>query len=351
MMNSPSADAPPTIPVRSPADLLALVPYLIGFHPSASLCVVGTKESAVTCAFRYDLPDAGHLEEFSSALASMIAGKPVEVVVLAGYGPEQDVTPAMNAAREAMVTAGVRVADALRADQGRYWSYICGDDTCCPPEGTPYYASTSAAAAAAVACRMTALPDRGELAASIATEQGPFRTAVEDATERAVEQIEKQMRGPGGARGFILEVRQMIGNALNTYRNGERLGVDDVARLSVLLGSIRLRDEAWVTIKPGGLETQLMLWSDLTRRATVNTAACASLLAFTAWLDGNGALANIAVDRALEADPGYSMARLIADLLAFGLPPGVAATLPTAEELAAMDLAAGDDPEEAAGAE
>jgi hypothetical protein len=351
MTNSPSVNAPTTIPVRSPVDLLALVPYLIGFHPSASLCVVGMKESAVTCALRYDLPDSDRLEEFSSSLAPMIAGKPVEVVVLAGYGPEQDVTPVMNAAREAMATAGVRVADALRADQGRYWSYVCGNDACCPPEGTTYNASTSAAAAAAVMCGMTALPDRGELAASITPEDGPSRRAMEDATRRAAEQIEKQMRGPGGARGFILEIRQLITNALDTHRNGERLGVDDVARLSVLLGSIRLRDEAWVTIKPGDLETQLMLWSDLTRRATVNASACASLLAFTAWLDGNGALANIAVDRALEADSGYSMARLMGDLLAVGLPPGAAGILPTAEELAAMDLAAGDDADESAGSE
>ena len=350
MTNSTSAEGPTTIPVRSPADLLALVPYLIGFHPSASLCVVGMRESAVTCAFRYDLPDSDRLDEFSSSLAPMIAGKPVEVVVLAGYGPEADVTLVMSAAREAMTTAGVRVADALRADQGRYWSYVCGNDACCPPEGTPYDASISAAAAAAVTAGMTALPDRGELVASIAPEDGSSRRAVEGAASRAAEQIERQMRGPGGARGFIPEIRQRISNALDTYQNGERLGVDDVARLSVLLGSIRLRDEAWVTIKPGDLETQLMLWSDLTRRATVNAAACASLLAFTAWLDGNGALANIAVDRALDADPGYSMARLMGDLLAVGLPPDTAEVMPTAEELAAMDLAA-DDPEESAGSE
>lgn len=350
MTNSPSINAPTTIPVQSPADLLALVPYLIGFHPSASLCVVGIMQSAVTCAFRYDLPDSDRIEEFASTLAPMIASKPVEVVVLAGYGPEPDVTPVMNAAWEAMVTAGVRVADALRADQGRYWSYVCGNAACCPPEGTPYDATASAAAAAAVTAGMTALPDRADLAASIAPEDGSSRRAVEDATRRAAEQIEKHMRRPGGARGLVLEIRQRISGTLETYQNDERLGVDDVARLSVLLGSIRLRDEAWVTIKPGNLEPHLRLWTDLTRRATANAAACASLLAFTAWLDGNGVLANIAVDRALEVDPGYSMARLMGDLLSLGLSPTVAGILPTAEELAAMDLAA-DDPGESAGSE
>lgn len=348
MTNSPSVNAPTSIPVRRPADLLALIPYLIGFHPSASLCVVGMMRSAVTCALRCDLPNADRLGEFSSTLAPVIAGKPIEAVVLAGYGPEPEVTPVMNAAREAMATAGVRVADALRADQGRYWSYLCGDDGCCPPEGTPYDTSVSAAAAAAVTAGLTALPDRADLAASLAPEAGPARRAMEDATRQAAEQLEEHLRDPGEVRGFVPEIRQVINSALDTYQNGDRLGVDDVARLSVLLGAIRLRDEAWVTIKPRSIETHLRLWTDLTRRATVNVAACASLLAFTAWLDGNGALANIGVDRALKADSGYSMARLMRELLAVGLPPTIAGILPTAEELAAMDPAV-DDPGDSAG--
>ena len=42
------------------------------------------------------------------------------------------------------------------------------------------------------------------------------------------------------------------------------------------------------------------LWTDLTRRACPGyVAAPAALLAFTAWQAGNGALANLALDRAL----------------------------------------------------
>ena len=40
--------------------------------------------------------------------------------------------------------------------------------------------------------------------------------------------------------------------------------------------------------------------------------APASLLAFTAWQCGEGALANVAIERALGADPAYSMALLLA---------------------------------------
>ena len=56
----------------------------------------------------------------------------------------------------------------------------------------------------------------------------------------------------------------------------------------------------------------LRLWSDLTRLARPGyVAAPASLLAFVAWQAGDGALANVALDRALADDPRYSMARLL----------------------------------------
>ena len=63
------------------------------------------------------------------------------------------------------------------------------------------------------------------------------------------------------------------------------------------------------------------LWTDLVRRAQPGyVAAPACLLAFTAWQGGDGALANIALDRALADDPDYSMALLLRDVLDAGHP-------------------------------
>jgi len=59
------------------------------------------------------------------------------------------------------------------------------------------------------------------------------------------------------------------------------------------------------------------------------------LLAFTAWQSGEGALANIALDRALADIPGYSMALLLRDALAAGMPPSAARLPMTPEEVAA----------------
>lgn len=337
MTNRTNTGAPITIRVKRPADVLALLPYLIGFHPADSLCVVGLTDQAVMCAFRCDLPGSDDLETFASALANTISEKPVQAAFLVGYGPGQAVTPVIEAARQAMATAGIQVADALRAQDGRYWSYLCTDVSCCPPDGTPYDVGGSAVAATAVASGLTALPARDDLVAGIGPEDDPARTAMREATRQASADLDPQLRDPGRVLGLIPQVRRIMHDALERYENGGRLDDQDAAQLSVLLGSIRLRDEAWVTIRPDRLKPQLLLWRDMTRRATVNVAACASLLAFTAWQDGNGALANVAVDRAKETDPGYRMAALMAQVLAMALPPDAGAAMLTADDLAAYD--------------
>ncbi len=54
-----------------------------------------------------------------------------------------------------------------------------------------------------------------------------------------------------------------------------------------------------------------------------------------AWQSGDGALANVALDRALGDDPDYSMALLLRQVINAGAPPSMAALPMTPEEVAA----------------
>ena len=99
---------------------------------------------------------------------------------------------------------------------------------------------------------------------------------------------------------------------------------------------MRVRDDAWARMVPGHIQAHLRLWTDLVRRAPARYApAPASLLAFTAWQAGNGALANVAAQRALAADPEYSMAMLILEAIGAGMPPSAARLPMSPEEVAA----------------
>jgi hypothetical protein len=99
---------------------------------------------------------------------------------------------------------------------------------------------------------------------------------------------------------------------------------------------MRIRDDAWARMDPAHRSAHRRLWSDLVRHAQPGyVAAPASLLAFTAWQDGDGTLANIALDRALADNPDYSMARLLRSALNAGTPPSAAVLPMTPGQVAA----------------
>jgi hypothetical protein len=111
----------------------------------------------------------------------------------------------------------------------------------------------------------------------------------------------------------------------------------------VALRELRVRDDAWARMDPAHAEAHQRLWLDVTRRAQPGYAAApAALLAFVAWQSGDGALANVALDRALGDDPDYSMALLLRQVINAGAPPSMA-TLPMSPEEVAASYADADD--------
>jgi hypothetical protein len=134
--------------------------------------------------------------------------------------------------------------------------------------------------------------------------------------------------------------RQEIQRAIRRYRAGGSIdSIGHLAWLAVLLADLRVRDDAWARMDPAYQAQHCRLWTDVLRAAALDYApAPASLLAFAAWQGGNGALASMAVDRALNADPGYSMAHLLAGAVEAALPPS-AARLPMSPAAVAASYA------------
>ena len=65
-----------------------------------------------------------------------------------------------------------------------------------------------------------------------------------------------------------------------------------------------------------------VLWTECTRRAPVPLdGAPATLLAVSAWLRGDGATANVALERAMAADPDARLPRMLAEGLEACVPP------------------------------
>ncbi|MCI4063343.1 DUF4192 domain-containing protein [Micromonospora sp. R77] len=315
----------PRLAVRSPADLIAAVPYLLGFHPTDSVVVVAMRGRRVVFAARADLPPpTAEPQQAARHLADVIARQHAAAATVVGYGPAARVTPAVDAVSDALAGAGLVVLDSLRVTDGRWWSYLCTEPDCCPPDGTPYDPGASEVSAAAVFAGQVALPDRAALTAQVAPVDGPVRVAMRQATARArsrlaelTEDLDETLVGGRSVRSAGVAAVRV---ALRRHRRGERLTDDEAAWLSVLLTRLPVRDHAWE--RTDGRDTDISLWTDVLRRAEPElTAAPGSLLAFAAWRAGLGALAAVALERVLAAHPDYSLALLLDDLLRRGVPP------------------------------
>jgi hypothetical protein len=335
------------VSVDSPAAMLAVVPHLIGFTPTSSLVIAGGRGARhrIDVTLRFDLPDPP-----DHTLAEAIAGQAVSVlthqdfttVVVIGYGPGELVTPVADTLRDAFAGTSVRVHDILRVEDGRYWSYVCSNPGCCPPEGVPFDPGTHPASAilAELSGRQV-LASRDQLAASIAPVTGNTAETMRLETTRA-ERIAARLlaeatRAGSTSRPVVDRGLGAVQAAIGIYRSGGSIALaSQFAWLTLALSSLRVRDDAWARMDPSHREAHLQLWTDLTRHAQPGyVAAPASLLAFTAWQAGNGALANLALDRAEADDPGYSMALLLRDTLTAGTPPSLAILPMTPEEVAA----------------
>ncbi|MGC5018888.1 DUF4192 domain-containing protein [Micromonospora sp. DT47] len=315
----------PRLTVRSPADLIAAVPYLLGFHPADSVVVVALRGRRIVFAARADLPDRDADPRLPARhLGGVLGRQDAESVTVIGYGPAERVTPTVDAVGGALTDAGLTVLDALRVTDGRYWSYLCTEADCCPPDGTPYDPGTSQVTAAAVFAGQVALPDRAALTAQVApvgTDRDAMRRAGVRAERRLLDFLEQAPSADLlGGRSVRAAGVTAVRTALRRHRRGERLTDDEVAWLSLLLTHLPVRDHAWE--RTDGREEDISLWSDVLRRAEEELiAAPASLLAFAAWRAGQGALAAVALERALAAHPDYSLAQLLDDLLRRGVPP------------------------------
>jgi hypothetical protein len=357
-------DQRPDLVVRagSPAALLRLVPHLLGFIPQASLVVIGVAppRDRIRFTLRYDLPDppeADLVADIAAHAIGVLSAQRLTAAVAVGYGPGRLVTPVANELRDAARQAEIDLREFLRVHDGRYWSYMCGNEACCPADGVPFDATAAdpaeAEALAAVGDRV--LASRAALAARVAPLGGIAAESMRQATRRAERHVTRLLAKVrrsgrlGAARHMIAaEGLAAVGAMIARYRGGGKYTSDDeIARVTVALRDLRVRDDAWARMDPAHADAHRRLWTDVVRRAQPRyVAAPASLLAFVAWQSGDGALANVALDRALADDSRYSMATLLQQVITAGAPPSLARLPMTPEEVAASYDDAEDDDDE-----
>jgi hypothetical protein len=327
------AGEPAPLRIRDPGDLVAAVPVLIGFHPRESLVLVATGGASgrrVGLTLRIDLPPPDHTAEVCERVAgSLLAGSPAgAAVIVVAQGPGGSSAPARPDVAAAAVAAleerGVDVHTvtwaAGTAAGGRWACY----EPCGCSGRLPDPACTDMAVAA-VAAGHVVYAGRDELEGLVA----PTDTVRLNRRQRLLARAADRMRaggepsGPGRTAERLAGHRAVADAAIADAAAG-RLELDDdrVVALAGALDEPAVRDALVLRCagpRPGGTE---QLWAALARETPdPHAAQPAALLAVSALLRGDGALANVALDRAEQAWPGHRLTTILRMAADAGIPP------------------------------
>jgi hypothetical protein len=284
-----------TLTFRTPEDVLAAVPVLLGFEPADSVVML-TFGGRETFHARVDLPPPEELDEAVEMLLDPAVAHGVEHVLFVVYSARPQLAGrVLDRLGEAFTAAGVRVVNGLRAD-GERW-FLPGSP------GVPYDVGAHPFRVRSVVEGHVVSASREELAARLAP--GARVAEVEEALARVVS----------------YDAVEVVATVWRALERG-RFDVDDLAGVLQGMRDRHVRDAAWGSMTRDDAATHVALWTDAVQRSPAElVGAPAAVLGLAAWLAGNGALAWCAVDRCVESDPGNSLAELVGELLSRAVPP------------------------------
>jgi hypothetical protein len=340
-------------------DVLARVPFALGFHPHESLVALAIDaQDRAGLLLRMDLPPpdpppAAYVDVARQVVAALHQDRAARTLLVI-YSDTPPAPALVDELGRTLAADGVHLVDLLRADGRRWWSVLCPNPRCCPPEGQPYELSAHPLTTRSVYRGEVALPDEEELRASVAPLLGLTRLSMTQATARVEDAIEaRYARLPGRAglfEAFVRDgtryVRELLAHHVDGQPASDPPTDDEAAWASVYVSALPVRDDAWLSMRRSPADRHVRFWRDIARRAVPPyDVAPTALLAFAGWLAGNGPLARCALERALETDPDYSMAHILREVLVRMIPPSVWTSW--SEDAARIaDTGTGDIPDE-----
>jgi hypothetical protein len=323
----PTLPDQPVLRLTCPADLVETVPYVVGFHPTRSIVLICVRVRELRLTMRLDLPPSTDARPTAKTLAQHAVNAGADTVLIACYPDNsEDRTSAERMVRQLrrdLRVKDVTVKEAVRVENGRWWSYLCGNDQCCPSEGTPIPATPGRAAVTAVFAGEVALPDRSALKERLTPVNDIALIAVEQAFLDAAAALVRHTAEQAVDAWRDEEQAFLVGLAERYDAGGNRLTAREAGRALFALGDVEVRDACvtWWDDR-SRCASSVRMWTDLVRHApAMYVAPAATLLAGSAWLSGEGAFANIALDRALAGDPAYRLARLLGAAIQAGISP------------------------------
>jgi hypothetical protein len=318
----PSTPDPSAFVARTPTDLLAVVPAVLGFHPHDSVVLLTFGPPEGTFHARVDLPlEASDQAAVTEMLVDAVRSNDVRRAALLLYTDDLEAAHAQAVLLLGrLLDLGVDVIEVLRVDDG-HWYVVPEDGSA----GTPYELETHPFTAQRVYEGHLVHRDRDELVDSLVGTDEDDTTAVALAATRFADLVTSSEGTGDPVHGFLRgEARWLQRRLRERPAEREPLHPRDAGRLLVLASLEPTRDVALAEITRMNSGAHVDLWRELVRRSPRELLpGPSSLLALAAWQHGDGALAWCAIDRCLDVDPDHPLAHFVAEVLTAAVPPGV----------------------------
>ncbi len=368
-----------TLRVNEPREILSLLPYRLGFRPRDSAVAVSLRapRGRVGVVMRVDLPalaDADVGAQVARATVAVMGRDRAQGTILVVY-TDADPRLADDDEARALARAVTHYREAADAPLGEvavwvvtstgYLSYDCAR-SCCPPGGRPLRELESTQVSARMVLEGATVASSRDDLVRIPLADPQRRRVVARARQRWERRAaQAQTDGPAACEHWRLGAVAAWRSAVDLVAGRAPAGTPAPwGRLEAGLQDRRVRDAVLASFVPGvgdlpersvrgerpsvsvdaamqqvtarivrsdaalpPPETLVRLHEETLEALVAHgrrdaQAPALSLLALLAWWRGDGARAQILLDRALRDDPGYRLAALLASALSAGLGPG-----------------------------
>jgi len=324
-MTPPPAPPSPTegIYLDNLGELLAGIPSMIGFPPTDSLVLITfhlTDRLMLGATVRMDLPEPRHGPDMVHQLClATVAHEPdVAVPVVIGGGPndppELPYRWLVERVTRELEEVDIPTVHALwlpAVEAGETW-WCYEDEECTGQVSDP---QTSSFAVFHALAGVVSYSSRAEMAAHLAPDREDlvaYRAQL--LAERAAESVELE---PADKWAVVRAALDSVPDDVLP-----ELDDDEVVDVAAALCDPLVRDNCLPLVLADEAEAAERLWTVLVRAVPApERAEPASLLAIHAYLRGEGVLANMALEVALDADPGHCLALLLRESIDRGMPP------------------------------
>lgn len=329
---NPSTPFASRIQITSDAALISAIPTMLGFYPLDSLVMVTVIGSRFAFAARVDLPAPGENEQLAGQLGALATQHNVDAVflVIVGGGglvtelPNRGLVTALCEKLHAIDVAILGAAWAPTLEAGQPWiQYDHGGESGVIPDPT-----TSELAAHMAFSGQATYRSRTDLAHTLAPDD-------DDALQRRADRIAALRRGATCVTDICdidlvtttIESLRHLQSTDSSATNFDHVfgcgELDDevIARIAIGLTDSELRGQCLAFALDDAVSAN-RLWARMTQATPgperVNPAW---LLAFGAYVNGDGAIAQIALEIALEVDPHHPLATLLKTAIGHAIAP------------------------------